>query len=103
MQIVQEIHGSIVANKDQHFSTQYADFKKQYPNLYTMACSGKIKDMTTLEFMLDMLDKVKNNENSTHEASVEVGQRLFNTFVNPKLKDAVKSDNPNPAPVFSIR
>lgn len=85
--IVQEINNSHVKNKAIHFAEQYADFKKAYPNLYEMACKG-ISNISVLEFMLDLMEKVHNNETTTHDASVEVGQRLFDQYVSPRLPDA---------------
>lgn len=100
--IVTEINDSLVKNKEQHFLSKYAEFKKQYPMLYTMACKG-IPNMSMLEYMLDMMEKIKAQETTSHEASVEVGQKLFNQYVDPNLKHATKTTTPNPSPVFTFK
>jgi len=100
--IVSDINYSPVKNKEQHFLTKYADFKKQYPMLYSMACKG-IPDMSTLEYMLSMIEKIKTQETTSHDASVEVGQKLFNQYVDPNLKHATKTTTPNPSPVFTFK
>lgn len=82
MKIVRTISQSEVKDKDSHFSSLYKGFKKQYPILFDLACrSGQTMDIETLSFMLDMLDKVNNKETTQADASVVVGQQVFNKFV----------------------
>jgi hypothetical protein len=96
MTIVKTIHESSVKNKEVYYQDIYKNFKKKYPNLYSMAC-GKTVDMVTLEYMLDMMDKVQNNVTDQHQASVEVGQKLFDQFVDPKVKEKLKEKASPPA------
>lgn len=89
--IVQIIRESDVTDKETHFQHIYKNFKKKYPMLYSACCKNSF-DMKTLEYMLDMLDKIQNNEQSQQQASIEVGQKLFSQFVDvSKLK---ASDTP---------
>lgn len=84
IKIIQKIHDSDVKNKDVYFQAIYANFKKKYPSLYEMACRDNL-DMSMLKFMLDMMEKVNKNETSQHEASVEVGKKLFNEYIESKV------------------
>jgi hypothetical protein len=82
MKIVRTISQSEVEDKESHFSPLYKGFKKKYPILFDLACrSGQTMDIETLSFMLDMLDKVNNKETTQEDASVVVGQQVFNKFV----------------------
>jgi hypothetical protein len=62
-----------------------SDFIEKYPTL-----ANKIKentlDMNILYPMLMNLDKIKSNDITEHNASVEIGTLLRDTFVIPDLK-----------------
>ena len=49
-------------------------------------CIGGM-DIERLTYMINMVKKVKSNEISDHDASVKVGERLVDEFVNPKLRN----------------
>lgn len=79
-------------------------FKEKYPNLYKMAASPKM-DMNMLIHMLDMMDQIKTQQTTTTDASVSIGQHLFQTYVQPKLANAKKKDpssSGSSGPVFSF-
>jgi hypothetical protein len=79
MTIVRTISQSEVKDKETHFSSLYKGFKKKYPILFDLACrSGQSMDIETLSFMLD---KLNNKETTQEDASVVVGQQVFNKFV----------------------
>ena len=82
--IVEAIQQSDVPNKEAHFSLIYPKFKAKYPPLFSMACNQTI-DMDKLQFMLDHLEKIKTNQLTLDEASAEVGQKLFDEYISPKL------------------
>lgn len=82
--MVIDIQASTVKNKETFFATQYAALKQSYPYLYNAACTTTL-NMATLKFMLNMMSKVEDKTTTTHDASVEVGQRLYNEFVEPNL------------------
>ena len=48
--------------------------------LYEMCCDTNF-DMERLEYMLDMMKKVDTGNMSYHDASVDVGQKLFDHYV----------------------
>ena len=91
--IVESIVSSDVTDKSKHFSDIYTGFKKKYPHLFALACkqtaNSSGEDLKTLNYMLDMMEKIKRNETTQNDASVEVGKRLFDQFVDvSKLKTA---------------
>ena len=50
-------------------------------------------DLARLKFMLEMANKIRNNEITEHNASVQVGQVLVDQIVKPQLEKAgVKPD-----------
>jgi hypothetical protein len=103
LQIVKTIHSSQEKNKKTYFKRIYESFAKKYPHLFEMACSGSM-DISTLEFMLGMMDKMEQKETDQNQASVQVGEELFKRFVNPNLKpvDANAAPAVNKGPIFNI-
>lgn len=59
---------------------------KQQPSIFKMCIDGSM-DIERLTFMINMVKKVKSNNISEHDASVEVGQRLVDEFVKPKIEE----------------
>lgn len=57
---------------------------ENYPELFKKIIAKQ--DLTPLNTMLSMLDKMAEGRISQHEASVIVGQRLVDRFVTPQLK-----------------
>lgn len=93
MRIVNVIVSSDIKDKEKHFSEIYKGFKKKFPHLFALACkqssNSSSDDMKTLNYMLDMMEKIKRKETTQNEASAAVGQHLFNQFVDvSKLKPA---------------
>ena len=43
-------------------------------------------DMQQFEYMINMARQVHTSEKTQHDASVEVGENLVNTYVKPQLK-----------------
>ena len=78
------------ANKEAHFSNIYADFKVQYPMMFKIACESNL-DLKNLDIMLSLLGKINKNEVTQHDASVEVGQLLYDKYVEPTIKANPKS------------
>ena len=76
-----------IANKERYFFDVYAEFADKYPAVYKMACGPKI-DKQNLEFMLNMLSKIDKKELNQHDASVSVGQMLFEKYVDASVRNA---------------
>lgn len=85
MKIVKDIQSSSITNKEEHFGEKYKDFKDMYEIFFTIACSDRKLDPKMLEYVLNMSEKVKKNNMSQHDASVEVGQKLFDKYVGHKF------------------
>lgn len=86
-QIVIAIQQSNVTDKSAYFEHKYANFKKKYPMLFELACKEEKMDMGTFEFMLSMLQKMKTNDLTQHDASVNVGQLLYDKYIHDNIKD----------------
>ena len=72
-----------------HFKKMQEKFSliyKQQPSIFKMCLDGSM-DIERLTFMINMVKKVKSNNISEHDASVEVGQRLVDEFVKPKIEE----------------
>ena len=66
----------------ERFNTIY----KQQPSIFKMCVDG-FMDIERLTYMINMVKKVKSNNMSEHDASVQVGQRLVDEFVKPKIEE----------------
>lgn len=85
--IVADIQNTHVHNKAKFFEDKYLNFQKKYPKLFEMACSKDKMDMKNLDFMLSMLSKMKNENVTQHDASVEVGQFMYDKYIHENIKD----------------
>jgi len=83
LEIIKDIRNSNLAPKQReaHFEKIYSDFNDRYPYLFTMAC-GESFDETTLNYILSMREKVRNNNMTEYDASKVVGQKFFNKYMN---------------------
>jgi hypothetical protein len=66
------------------FSEKYPTFKKKYPGLFDMACTGRLKS-ENLEFMLTMLEKMDKEKMTQYDASAQVGTMLYEEYVKPRI------------------
>lgn len=61
-----------------------SDFIESYPELFKKIINGQ--DLTPVQNMLEMLDKMGEGRLSQHQASVIVGKKLVDRYVTPQLK-----------------
>jgi hypothetical protein len=87
--ISEDIRVSDVQDKDAHFSNKYPNFKKSYPTLFEMCCADHF-DVKKMDFMIRMLKGVEENKVTQHNASVCVGQVLYDEYVKPIVGDGTK-------------
>lgn len=59
------------------------DFIEQYPHLFKKLINHE--DLSPIQTMLVMLDRMSEGRISQHQASVIVGKRLVDKFVTPQL------------------
>lgn len=85
-EIIEEIQNSNNIDKETYFKNKYSDFEKKYPHLFKMACETRI-DKNILKFMLSKLDNIRTNITTQNEASIDVGQILFDKFIDPKINN----------------
>tara|TARA_B110000208_G_C11638766_1_gene383631 strand:+ start:573 stop:881 length:309 start_codon:yes stop_codon:yes gene_type:complete len=64
--------------------SEYPNLHTAFPAIFNIAV-GESYDFERLRKMLDLAEKVKTNEVSEHDASVEVGQILVDDIVKPQL------------------
>lgn len=62
----------------------FPEFCELYPNLLEMILRPSF-DEKSLDLMINMLEKMGNGKASQHEASIQVGQHLLNSYVKPQL------------------
>ncbi len=82
--IAYTIKNSNLANKKKVFESEYKEFAKAYPTLFDMCCSSNATDWHHLDMMIAMLKQINKKQITNHVASVHVGQKLYDAFVNIK-------------------
>tara|TARA_B110000908_G_C9951113_1_gene312589 strand:+ start:93 stop:410 length:318 start_codon:yes stop_codon:yes gene_type:complete len=70
------------------FKLEFKDLYDNYKSIYNISINEKY-DYNRLKYMLNLSDKINNNEISEHDASVQVGQVLVDQIVKPQL-DKIK-------------
>lgn len=73
-----------VQNKIDYYSSMYSNLFAAYPTVLKKACEPNF-DIEKFKWMMNMQKNVQNDLISQHNASVEVGERLVNEHVKPKL------------------
>jgi len=89
-QYIQENVNQIIRmNKEgrskEDIKTIFPEFVEQYPGLFEMILRPEGFDTKTLSFMIQMLGNMANGKASQHEASIQVGQHVLDTYVKPQL------------------
>jgi hypothetical protein len=59
------------------------DFVEKYPELFSKIISKQ--DLSPIQSMLAMLDRMGEGNISQHQASIIIGKKLVDKFVNPQL------------------
>ena len=88
-QAVEEIckcthHFDNVQSKIDYYSLMYPNLFAAYPTALKKACEPNF-DLEKFKWMMNMQKSVQNNQISQHNASIEVGERLVDEHVKPKL------------------
>ena len=76
---------------------EMSEFVTNYPRLFEMV-SRPGYDKSQVRTMLTMLDRIGAGELSQHQASMIVGQKVFNTYVAPSLRNPSSSNNSSSSP-----
>ena len=92
--IIQTIvaQGGTSKEKQRMFRKSFPEFVEKYPNLFQMSCEPDF-NIDRLAYMLRMRDAVDEQKVTQHQASVSVGENLFQEYVKP-LIDAAPAQNP---------
>ena len=59
------------------------EFAEKYPELFSKLI--KKEDLTPIQSMLAMLDRMGEGNISQHQASIIIGKKLVDKFINPEL------------------
>lgn len=87
--VIKDIRLYITNNKDNKKHTEIVDklktdyefFATRYPMLFSMATKQDDFDYTSLEYFLNMRDRIISNEMTVDEASIQVGEEWLKKFV----------------------
>lgn len=67
--------------------TDYEFFATRYPMLFNMATKKDDFDYNSLEYFLNMRDRIISNEMTADQASVQVGEEWFKKYVDVSKLD----------------
>jgi len=73
-----------IQSKIDYYSSVYSNLFTAYPTVLKKACEPNF-DLEKFKWMMKMQKNVQNNLISQHNASIEVGERLVDEHVKPKL------------------
>lgn len=93
LEVAMKIKNSSRRDKDKFYGQKYKTFKENYPVLFNICCDPS-SDISKLEFLIAMLKNVKENKMTTHVASANVGQKLFDEYIKPNI-DMSKENQEN--------
>ena len=68
---------------EEQIRTKVPDFAERYPELFQKII--KKEDLSPIQSMLVMLDRMGEGALSQHQASIIIGKKLVDKFVNPQL------------------
>ncbi len=71
-------------DSEQVIMERVPDFAEQYPRLFKALINRE--DLSPIQNMLAMLDKMGEGSLSQHQASMIVGKRLVDRYITPQLK-----------------
>ena len=71
---------------------KFADFIAEYPTLFQYALKPEF-DANSFRIMLTMLNRMGDKQMSQHQASVIVGQRMADKYINPRFGPSSTSSN----------
>ena len=83
---VKKKHDENVEQLTEKMIQRFPDLNMNHPSILKSACAGSMKDIKMLEFMISKVKKIKRNQITEHDASVEVGQRLVDEIVKPQIE-----------------
>ena len=63
---------------------EYSYIKNNFSSIYTQCISGHM-DLNVITYMINQAKQIQKNKLSNHDASVNVGQKLVDTFIKPNL------------------
>lgn len=90
--IVNDIRAIQARPKDRERTAakRYPEFRERYPFLFDMVC-GESFDYQRFEYMMNLKANVDRAKLTQEQASVKVGQDLYNVYIRDKVPDAKKT------------
>ena len=63
---------------------EHENIKDKFSSIFKQCVSGHM-DLKVITYMINQAKEIKNKKISKHNASVNVGQKLVDTFIKPKM------------------
>lgn len=69
---------------EEEIKAETGDFAEKYPNFFKKLIDKE--DLQPIHTMVNMLDRMGTGEINQHQASVVVGTKLYQTYIEPSLR-----------------
>ena len=79
---------------EENMVKEYSYVKNNFGSIYTQCLSGHM-DLNIITYMINQAKQVQKSKISNHDASVNVGQKLVDTFIKPNLNKNKDKENEN--------
>lgn len=91
--IVNDIRAIQARPKDRERTAakRYPEFRERYPFLFDMVC-GESFDHGRFQYMMNLKATVDRSQMTQEQASIKIGQDLYNVYVRDKVPDIKKKD-----------
>lgn len=89
IEIVKALKADGLTQPEAQQHPEVKDFAEKYPALFKMLFKIDINNEASLRTMLAMLERMGTGDMTQDQASTVVGQRLYDTFIKPKIGEDV--------------
>ena len=79
-------YGDLSQNEfEEKMVKEYSYIKNNFASIFTQCISGHM-DLNVITYMINQAKEIQKNKISNHDASVNVGQKLVDTYIKPNLE-----------------
>ena len=88
-QMIKEVNTALLSSTPAVVSSQFPNYQTEFPLLFAMILKPD-HDRVILQKLVEQFEKMESGQQTQHQASVEVGTVLVDTFVKGKVPAPTK-------------
>ncbi len=89
--MIDEVAKALLSNSAAVVASQFPNYQTEFPRLFAMLLVPNF-DKAVLERMISQMEKIEAGKQTQHQASVEVGSVLVDTYVKGKVPAGAKKN-----------